>query len=157
MVRKISKRNISTTRRYCITVTRKLEIGMRKRGDCNASSNLRDEQVLIKAGQVMSKLDTLIVIAIEGADQIESWRPIYVALNHEHDRDFIEIENMDCSGIPDCFLAHSPFHAPHLCFPFVLALTMFASTNEANMRRILTTCLAKVWTRRLIKRLKSYI
>lgn len=48
---------------------------MRKRRDCNTSSNLRDEQVLVKAGQVMSKLDTLIVIAIEGADQIESWRP----------------------------------------------------------------------------------
>lgn len=57
-----------------------------------------------------------------------------MALNHVHDRDFIEIENMDCTGISDGFLAHSPSHAPHLCFPRVLALMTSASTKGPYAR-----------------------
>lgn len=40
-----------------------------------ARRQLRLERVLVKAGQVTSKPDTLIAIAIRGGGQIESWRP----------------------------------------------------------------------------------
>lgn len=56
-----------------------------------------------------------------------------MALNHVHGRDFIEIENMDCTGISDCFLAHSPSHAPHLYFPRALASTIPVLMKEPLM------------------------